>query len=464
VVAVRLPNGLPIVDLIHAAFEGDFILLPLNTRLSRVETEFQLRDSGTKFFLHEDKDGVANAVELDAAVNRVRVREESDELQAILEGPVSRGGSDSEPIRGFDLLDLDAVRAILYTSGTTGKPKGVVLSGANFLASARGSADRLGSKSSDRWLLCMPAFHVGGLSILLRSVLEGSAVILHEKFLPDVVNRDLDSRAITGISVVSNMLRRILDRRDEFRPPEALRCVLLGGGPAPDSLLLDAKIAGFPVAATYGLTEAASQVATCFPGEAIEEGLLPLPDTEVTIRDDADRILPVGRSGEICVRSRVVTSGYWNQPEATREILRDGWLHTGDIGMLNSHGRLVIHDRRSDLIVSGGENIYPAEVESALLEHPAIAEAGVSGRPDKIFGARPFAWLVAEGPDRPDAEALMEHCRARLAAFKCPAEFVWVVALPRTATGKLLRRKLGGAESDDVFLESDVQGAVCEME
>lgn len=446
VLAVHLPNGLPLVELAHAGFAGDFVLHLLNTRLRATEIEFQLRDSGARFFIHLADDPEAEAVELAADVVRVHVREACGRSQwASAGGSMRSPAAVSAPITcGVD-LDLEGPRFILYTSGTTGKPKGVALSAANFLASANGSASLLGADQSDRWLLCLPIFHVGGLSILLRSVLAGSAVVLHERFSPAEINRDLDQRGVTGISLVANMLERVLDERMGLAPPHSLGCVLLGGGPASSSLLDAAREAGFPVALSYGLTEAASQVATRLPSDPIEGGLRPLEGTEVKITDESGLTLAPDQPGEICLRGGSVMSGYWMRPEATRETLRDGWLHTGDIGSLDRDGGLTVHDRRSDLIVSGGENVYPAEVEAALLEHPAIAEAGVAGQDDESYGQRPVAWLVSIGGDPPAPDRLRDHCRARLAGYKCPVKFHWVAALPRTASGKLLRRELGSS-------------------
>lgn len=435
VIAVHLPNELSIVDLVHAGFAGDFVVLLVNTRLRAREIESQLRDSGARFFLHPEHDAEAESVRLDPGVCRIHVSEVQGQSQFVSQHQVTQRYSGANSQGHYEELDPDSPRFILYTSGTAGRPKGVVLSAANLFASARGSAAMLGGGSADRWLLCLPVFHVGGLSILLRSVLAGSSVVLHRRFSPAEVNRDLDTKGVTGISLVANMLQRVIDERTNQAPPPSLVCVLLGGGPAPDALLTSASDIGFPVALTYGLTEAASQVATRLPDEPKAAGLRPLEGMQVKVVDESDRNLPPGHPGEICVLGASVTSGYWRRPEENREVFRGGWLHTGDIGSLDADGRLTVYHRRSDIIVSGGENIYPAEVEAVLLEHQSIAEASVVAVADETYGARPVAWLVAncEG-ETPDAQSLREHCRARLAGYKCPVEFYWTKTLPRIAT------------------------------
>ena len=457
VVAVHLSNGLAISLLVHAGFSGDFVLHLVNTRMRIPEIEFELRDSGARFFIHRAGDSEAEAVELNEGVVRIRLREaagrcefvdteETEETEEIQD----QSAQGDCLVCGED-LDLSAPRFILYTSGTTGKPKGVVLSGNNFLASASGSAALLGGVETEKWLLCLPVFHVGGLSILLRSVLAGSSVVLHEKFSPEQINHDLDRKRVTGISLVASMLTGVLAERNAASSPPSLNCVLLGGGPVPASLLATARDAGFPVALTYGLTEATSQVATRRPGDPIVSGLRPLEGTEIKIVDESGITQARDHPGEICVRGGTVMSRYWDRPDATRDALREGWLHTGDIGSIDRDGGLWVFDRRSDLIVSGGENVYPAEVESVLLEHPAIAEAGVAGEDDETYGQRPVAFLVSAADNLPDAESLRAHCRDRLAGYKCPVKFIQVASLPRTASGKLLRRKLsrGGNQADE---------------
>jgi len=319
-----------------------------------------------------------------------------------------------------------------------------LLSYGNFLASAAACAALLGNGADDRWLACMPLFHVGGLSILLRSVLAGSAAVIHPSFDAQAVSDAIDSQRITFVSLVPVMLQRLLVVRGERAAPPHLRCVLLGGAAVPRGLLERARRLAFPVAPSYGLTEACSQVATCPPGSGAADppGLLPLPGIELRIVDEGGCELSPALAGEICVRGPMVMRGYWQCPEATASALRKGWLHTGDLGRLDPGGRLQVLDRRDDLIVSGGENIYPAEVEAVLLEHDAVAEAAVTGVADAEFGERPVAWIVEGEGAQLDEAQLREHCRAHLAAYKVPLRFHRVASLPRNAAGKLLRREL----------------------
>jgi O-succinylbenzoic acid--CoA ligase len=316
-------------------------------------------------------------------------------------------------------------------------PRGAILTHENLLWSAVASAFHLGVLPNDRWLACLPLFHVGGLSILLRSVLYGITAVVHERFDPTRVNESLDEEDITLVSLVPTMLERLLEARGDRRVPSTLRCVLLGGAAAPAPLLERAHKLGFRVAPTYGLTEAASQVATRPPDaetNAAPAGLVPLLGTQLRVVGPDGDDVPTGESGEILVRGPTVMRGYVGRAGAARGALRDGWLHTGDVGALLPDGSLRVFDRRDDLIVSGGENVYPAEVEAVLLEHPEIAEAG-----------RPAAWLVPRAARTPSPGELRAFCRERIAGYKIPVSFRFVASLPRTASGKLVRRKLSRA-------------------
>lgn len=439
-VAALFDNGLEWVRLLWAVQEIGAILLPLNLRFVSRELTYVLRDSGARFLLHGPNEQAKRAEEAAAhCPGLIRCEVAEDQWGEPVVTPTRPGESAVQSEAHSDLL------AILYTSGTSGTPKGVMLSAEAFWASALASAELLGTTAEDRWLLCMPLFHVGGLSILIRACIAGSCAVIHPGFEAEEVAQALDQQRISGVSLVATMLERVMAVRGPSPLPSTLRCVLLGGGPAPEALLEQAQAQGYPMAPTYGLTEAASQVATRVPGGwdgPLSGGLVPLPGTELRIVDEEGGILEPGSVGEICVRGPTLMRGYQGLSEATARALQGGWLHTGDAGVLDRAGRLRVLERREDLIISGGENIYPAEVESVLESHPCIREAGVVGESHDGFGARPVAWCVAEGDERPSPSELDEFCRTRLAAYKVPDRFAWLDVLPRTASGKLLRRKL----------------------
>jgi len=443
VVAALLGNGAAFVELLHAAAMCGAALLPLNVRLMPRELAHQLGDAGARLLVHAAGSLAERARAAAADAPGIRTHQIADAQRAFAGGASSRPAGED-----FETMAEDSPLAILFTSGTSGAPKGALLTHGNFLWSAMASAVHLGVDACDRWLACMPLFHVGGLSILLRAAIYGNTVVVHERFDPAAVNLALDRDGITCTSLVATMLARIIaDRGDRPAPPQ-LRCVLLGGGPAPASTLERARELGFPIAPTYGLTEAASQVATRAPGDAAAPpgaGLRPLLGTEVRVVDGEDRDVADGAPGELLVRGPTVMRGYVQRPEETAKTLRGGWLHTGDIAVRASDGSLGILERRSDLIISGGENVYPSEVEAVLLEHPAVAEAAVAGIPDGDFGQRPAAWLVFRPGAAPEDEQLRAFCCSRLAGYKVPVAFHGVAALPRNASGKLLRRELSGS-------------------
>ncbi len=325
----------------------------------------------------------------------------------------------SEPVRprtasDFPGVDGDRPVAVMHTSGTTAAPKPVELTYGNFLASALGSAVALGLDPAERWLCPMPLTHVGGLSIPIRSAIYATTAVLHGRFDTESVLRELmdPARRITIVSLVPTMLARLLDAGLE-RPP-TLRWALLGGGPIAPALLERAAAAGVPVAPTYGMTEACSQIAT--------HGW-PLPGVEIRIDGD----------GEVVVRGPIV---------AAAAMADDGWLHTGDLGCMDDLDRLQIIGRKADTIVTGGENVAPAEVEAALLEHPAVQEAAVHPREDPEWGEAVVATVVLRNGASARPEELRDHCAARLAGFKVPKTVRFADKLPRTASGKLLRRQL----------------------
>jgi O-succinylbenzoic acid--CoA ligase len=295
---------------------------------------------------------------------------------------------------------------------------------------------------------------VGGLSVLTRSAIYGTTAVIHDGFDAARVSAALDDERITLVSLVPTMLHRLLEERGDRPAPPSLRCVLLGGGPAPRALLERCSKLGIPVSQTYGLTECCSQVATLAPGDALRRlgsAGRPLYPNEVRVVDDTGHDVEPregggggGGGGEIVVRGPIVTPGYWNRAEATARAIVDGWLHTGDFGVLDEDGFLYVLDRRDDLIVTGGENVYPAEVEGVLMSHPNVAEAAVIGESDSEWGQRVVAVVrLVSSVGAEAADELRAHCRAALAAYKVPREFRMTEApLPRTASGKVRRHSL----------------------
>jgi len=334
-------------------------------------------------------------------------------------------GSDGDRTWPAARHELDAPALIVHTSGTTSAPRPVTLTYGNLLWSALGSGVALGVDPRDRWLCALPLSHVGGLSILLRSAIYATTAVVHERFETERVLEALTG-GVTLLSLVATTLARLLDGGLE-RPPE-LRCALTGGGPVPAALVARAHGAGVPVSLTYGLTETCSQVTTTPTAElgaAPASAGPPLFCTRVELAHD----------GEILVSGPTVS------PSAE---LTGGRLATGDLGRLDEQGRLWVTGRKADTIISGGENVAPAEVEAVLEAHPAVLEAAVIGRPDERWGERVSALVVARPGAQIDAAELLAHCRRSLAAYKVPREIMASDRpLPRTASGKLLRRQLG---------------------
>lgn len=319
--------------------------------------------------------------------------------------------------------------AVVFTSGASGAPKAVVLSRAAFVASAKASAANLGWRDEDRWLLCLPPSHVGGLSILTRCLLARRTVALLERSARRTLAEAMDDLQATLISLVPTQLDRMLRQTPAWRVPERLRAVLLGGADASPSLREAAARRGVPVLLTYGLTETCSQVATQAPGDSPLAPLAPLPGVEIRIVN-----------GRIQVRGPMLMNGYLPEAGAPASFLPDGWFDTGDLGMLDSGGRLTVIGRIDDLIITGGENVDPREVEAAYEQHPAVAQALVFGQPDAEWGQSVAIAVVPTPGASPSAAELAEFAAVRLAPFKRPRWFAIVRQLPLTPSGKLDRR------------------------
>jgi len=417
------------------------VTIPLNTRLAPVEIAWQLKDGDVAFLLYDEDltDLSRQALGELSGEGAPRLLSLAGVALGDEQGQKAAKAAGRASVRR-PCVSFDEVQGIIYTSGTTGRPKGALLTYGNHWWSAIGSGINLGGHAGDVWLLSVPLFHVSGLSIVMRSLIHGFAVLLHERFDPAAANEAIDRQGVTIISVVSTMLSRMIEARGDRRFPPTLRAVLAGGGPVPRPLLEAALALGAPVLQTYGMTETASQAATLSPQDALRKlGSAGKPLFPVQIRVDA----PLGDVGEILVKGPSVSPGYYRRLEESEKSRKDGWLLTGDLGYFDDEGYLYVVDRRADLIISGGENVYPAEVESVLKRHPAVVEAGVVPKSDPRWGQVPVAFIVArEKPTDRLAAELIQHCEEQLARYKVPAEVRFVPELPYNAAGKLARHLL----------------------
>ena len=423
VALLAAPSATALALLVGIARVGA-IAVPLGTRLTRLELAAAVEETRPALLVHDaDRAGDAGG----------------HGIPALAPADLAARGAGAER-RGVG-VDPAAPAVAVMTSGTTGRPRAALLSHAALAASALAWSAALPAATG--WLLCLGLAHVAGLGVAWRAL--GAGVPLHvtPSFDPDEVLAILRGPdAPSHCSLVPVQLARLLAAAGAAAAPPALRAALLGGAPIPPDLVRRAAAAGWPVVPTYGLTEAGSGVtalaadeAAATPGSAGR----PLPGVAVRIAEPG----PDG-VGEVQVRTPALFSGYLGrEAESAAAITPDGWLRTGDLGRLDAAARLFVADRRADLVVSGGENLHPAEVEAALEAHPAVAEAGVVGRPDPTWGAVPVAGIVLRpGLADPGDDALGEWCRARLAAYKVPVAFARLDALPRTAAGKLRRGEL----------------------
>ena len=423
-IALLGPSNVDLVFVIHGCLLLGVEIVMLNSRLTKQEIGWQLEDS---------------------AASVVIVFDEFEDLiqqQSLKKITFSAIQNSSQQV--FEIEDRwtpNRTITIMYTSGTTGFPKGVRQTADNHTSSALSSVLNLGLDEQDIWLCTMPLFHISGFSILVRSVLYGMEVKLYDKFDAVKVAEEIRQGTVTRISVVSvtlNQILRELESTEKMAHP-SFKTVLAGGGSLPINYLKRAKARGLPVLQTYGLTETSSQTTTLAEVDAIRKigsAGKPLFFNQIKINGAADT---ANVNGEIYIRGPHVTPGYIGQFEKKSPLI-DGWLPTGDIGYLDEEGYLYIVDRRSDLIISGGENIYPAEIENVLAAHPKVLEAGVCGMEDEKWGSVPIAFVVVSGTVT--EEELIEFCTEQLARYKMPKKIHFVEKLPRNGSNKLLRREL----------------------
>jgi len=387
-----------------------------------------------------------------------KVREAVDGLDGVRHVISTHSESPAAGVLALDALEQcdpgpivpredDDLAVLLYTGGTTGRAKGVMISHAslNFTGQAVEQAAHVDGVT--RHLMTLPLAHAYGILITISGLhaRERPVTVLMRWFDPGGFLTLVQEHSVQSSPLVPSMIQMLLAQPVEEFDLSSLRFFGSGAAPLPPEVVdeLQRRLPWVSIRQGYGLSETAALVSTNPAGREKPGSVgLPIPGTEVRIVDDFERVLPAGEPGEICVRSPAVMQGYWHAPEATADALRDGWLHTGDIGYLDDEGYLFIVDRKKDLIIRGGFNVYPRDVEDALLEHPAVVGAGVVGRPDDRRGEEVVAFVALNSPGAVSPDELVEWARQRIGGYKYPREVHIIDTMPLTAVGKLDRKAL----------------------
>jgi O-succinylbenzoic acid--CoA ligase len=404
--------------LIHSAPRLGFTLFPMRPMLSPETRTSLLTQAGVDYAVTDAPGSLPGAIE------------------AIRTGELMDASRNARRWRKKVAFTNSDIHLIIATSGSSGAPKSVMLSGRNLSAGVVASNQRLGLNRGDCWLCCLPLFHIGGLAIMFRCAEAQASALVHERFDPFAVVKDLRTRPVTHLSLVPAMLARLLDAWVDGPPPSGLRVVLVGGGPLSPGLAARAMNAGWPLCVSYAMSETASQVTVDCPGKAeLAPGRVGRPLKGVELRPGPAR---AGSSMRIQVRGDMVMVGYANPAHSPGDGLDQGWFETADLGILDDQGVLYVLGRADDMLVSGGETVHPAQVEALLQDCPGVDTVLVSARADEIWGDR----LVAIYVGSLDEQGLARWARSRLAGASRPREYLRVEHLPVDNPDKPDRRAL----------------------
>jgi long-chain acyl-CoA synthetase len=451
-VCILAKNSDRFIEVMFGASKAGVVFTPVNWRLAPAEIEYILNDARAKI-LFIDKEMLQALAGLDCPhlVHRIVLdAPAAGEVEFEAWKAAASGEDPRLPAAPGD------VAMQMYTSGTTGRPKGAMLTNANFLKVCDLEGPPTPSwfqmTANDVSLVAIPLFHIGGTETALRPLFCGGTLVIHRDFDPAAVLADIEAYRVTVLSLVPTALQLVVEHpKAPNTDVGSVRILFYGASPIPLELLRKSmRVLGCDFVQAYGMTEATSTVVTLPPHDHSPEGTprmrsagKPLPGVELKVVDGDGAALGPGKVGEILVRARSVMCGYWGMPEATAAALdSEGWLHTGDAGYLDEDGYVYIHDRVKDMIVSGGENIYPAEVENAIFGHPKVAEVAVIGVPDSKWGEAVKAVIVPRPGETIDEAELIGWVRARIAGYKAPRSIDVRAELPHNAAGKVLKTEL----------------------
>jgi acyl-CoA synthetase (AMP-forming)/AMP-acid ligase II len=437
-------------EVLLGAFKARGVVVGVNWRLAAPEIAYVLNDAGCEvLFVGRDYDDIVDKIALDTPTLKTVIAMDGEHPRF----ESYEGWRDAHPATDPMLPiapDDDVIQ--LYTSGTTGHPKGVQLTNENYLAIFRCLSDMpLGSYTPDDVvLIAMPFFHVAGVNIALLSLGQGARGVILPETDPQLILRLIQEKRVTYMFIVPALILFLL-QQPNVRDVDlsSLKNISYGASPISDSVLVKAReVFGCEFLQVYGLTETTG-AGTFLPPEDHDaaRGKLrscgkPAPGLEIRILDADGRSLPTGEVGEIAINGPTIMKGYWNKADATRAAVTDGYLRTGDAGYFDEDGYLYIHDRVKDMIVSGGENVYPAEVENAIFGHPAVADVAVIGVPDEKWGEAVKAIVVPKSGASASPAEIIAWARERIAGYKLPKSVDFAEVLPRNPSGKILRREL----------------------
>ena len=421
------------------------IFVPLNFRLTSAELDFIVNDSGVHTMVADD----AHKAVLDEVRGQLPCRRYIG-AEGASDGWEDLGDiiASTAPLTRPAKVDADDVVLIMYTSGTTGKPKGAMLTHANIAWNNFNALHGMAFASDEVCLVVAPLFHIGGLNVTtLLTMQKGGEVVLHRSFDPGAALEAIDQYGVTTMFGVP-AIYLFMSQHPKFDATDfsSVRLFVVGGAPVPEPLLKVYNGRGIPFAQGYGLTETAPFSSLLLPEYAVDKvgsaGKAPLY-SDVAVLDESGVSCPVGERGEICTRGPNVMAGYWNRPDATADAIDgEGWFHSGDVGYFDDDGFLFVVDRVKDMVISGGENIYPAEVESVLYEHPKVAEVAVIGLADDRWGESVTAVVALKPEQELTLDELRDFGAERLARYKLPTRLETIDALPRNPAGKVLKFEL----------------------